>query len=336
MPAPLAPPTSGPQPTNEPEKKPESKKPTALDGRLQNVEVGDSVRIRGRFDEGHQYVNGGEELSAVEQRGRLDTKTDFADDVSPHIEYDSYDQWGVPVVGQTESARDVGLYQTYTDTNGDGLRPQVQNDLQLDSALAAAQAERSRAVPQEEQWAEYNVGNLTGQTALPEQVASNHEESLEFKIREPQNDNLWQWNTPTDKPTEIVGGPGTETYVKVAGVKPFVAVKDEPLSTFSIDVDTAAYSNVRRFLSQGQLPPADAVRIEEMINYFAYSYPQPTDGRPFAVAVHGAPAPWAPERQLVRIGVKGKEVPASERPRRTWFSCWMSPAPWATRTSCPW
>ncbi len=171
--------------------------------------------------------------------------------------------------------------------------------------------------PAEEQWAEYNVGNLTGQTALPEHVASHMpEDEIGLKLgaesdtfREP-----WQWNTPTDKPTEIVGGPGTETYVKVAGVKPFVAVKDEPLSTFSIDVDTAAYSNVRRFLSQGQLPPADAVRIEEMINYFAYSYPQPTDGRPFAVAVHGAPAPWAPERQLVRIGVKGKEVPASERP----------------------
>ncbi|MBX3177559.1 MAG: VWA domain-containing protein [Candidatus Hydrogenedentes bacterium] len=173
------------------------------------------------------------------------------------------------------------------------------------------------APPETEQWAEYNVGNLTGQTEISE-LASNipDDEATGLRLgadrdafREP-----WKWNTPDNKPTEIVGGPGTETYVKVAGVKPFLAVRDEPLSTFSIDVDTAAYSNVRRFLNQGHLPPPDAVRIEEMINYFAYAYPQPVDGRPFAVNVMGAPAPWAPQHRLVRIGIKGLEVPQSERP----------------------
>lgn len=204
-----------------------------------------------------------------------------------------------------------GLSLSY---ENDSDRPDLSAPDSTDAYRKSKEKPKDVPKPAEEQWAEYNVGNLTGQTALPEQVASNHEvESAPGYGRRPEN-NLWQWNTPTDKPTEIVGGPGTETYVKVAGVKPFIAVKDEPLSTFSIDVDTAAYSNVRRFLSQGQLPPADAVRIEEMVNYFAYSYPQPMDGRPFAVAVHGAPAPWAHERQLVRIGVKGMEVPASERP----------------------
>src|SRR5690606_791797 len=73
----------------------------------------------------------------------------------------------------------------------------------------------------------------------------------------------------------------------------FLSVADAPLSTFSIDVDTASYANVRRFLGEQQLPPKDAVRIEEMVNYFSYDYPDPTDGRPFAVHAEVGAAPWA-------------------------------------------
>lgn len=195
----------------------------------------------------------------------------------------------------------------------DGLSLKYESDTPEPKPEAKPEPKKPEPVsPADEQWAEYNVGNLTGQTELPMPVASNDE--LEIRDEAITYSDNWQWYSPENKPTEIVGGPGTETYVKVAGVKPFVAVRDEPLSTFSIDVDTAAYSNVRRFLNQGQLPPPDAVRIEEMINYFAYAYPQPVDGRPFAVAVMGAPAPWDPANRLVRIGIKGKEVPASERP----------------------
>jgi Ca-activated chloride channel family protein len=293
---------------------------------LKNVEIGGSVQIRGNWLDGDTPTGAGRESdqAVVEQRTRLGVKTDFADEPSTFIEFDGYNNWGDADDAELVEARNRlemkanlrdGLSLSYENEKddaaiksapSDGLKQKVQGELQVDGSLATN--------PVEEQWAEYNVGNLTGQTALPEQVASHMPEDISPFAGNMSAGKAWQWNTPTDKPTEIVGGPGTETYVKVAGVKPFVAVKDEPLSTFSIDVDTAAYSNVRRFLSQGQLPPADAVRIEEMINYFAYSYPQPTDGRPFAVAVHGAPAPWAPERQLVRIGVKGKEVPASERP----------------------
>ncbi len=95
---------------------------------------------------------------------------------------------------------------------------------------------------------------------------------------------------------------------------PFLAAATNPLSTFSIDVDTASYSNVRRFLDNGTLPPADAVRVEEMINYFAYDYPQPHDDRPFSINLDAASCPWAPTHRLVRIGLKGREMPNEKRP----------------------
>ncbi len=85
-------------------------------------------------------------------------------------------------------------------------------------------------------------------------------------------------------------------------------VRQNPLSTFSIDVDNASYSEVRRYLNMGHLPPSDAVRIEEMINYFDYSYKQPTDKHPFTVYTEVAQAPWNDKHKLVMIGIKGKEL----------------------------
>ena len=97
---------------------------------------------------------------------------------------------------------------------------------------------------------------------------------------------------------------------------PFLAAKDHPLSTFSIDVDTASYANVRRFIESGSLPPPDAVRVEEMINYFPYNYapPAPGDERPFAVHLEAASCPWNPQDRLVRIGIKGRELARDKRP----------------------
>ncbi len=94
----------------------------------------------------------------------------------------------------------------------------------------------------------------------------------------------------------------------------FQSVIDQPLSTFSIDVDTASYSVVRKFLNDGQLPPADAVRIEELVNYFTYDYPAPKDQKPFAAHMEVAPAPWQTNHYLVRVALKGREVPAAGRP----------------------
>lgn len=98
----------------------------------------------------------------------------------------------------------------------------------------------------------------------------------------------------------------------VASIK---AVKDTPVSTFSIDVDTGSYANVRRFLTQGQTPPEAAVRTEEMLNYFRYDYPTPTDrSRPFSVTTDMATTPWNPDTRLLRIGIKGFDLPRNERP----------------------
>ena len=87
-----------------------------------------------------------------------------------------------------------------------------------------------------------------------------------------------------------------------------------PLSTFAIDVDAASYSNVRRFLTQGQRPPADAVRVEELINYFPYDYPSPTGSDPFSVTTAQMPAPGAPDHRLVLIGLQGRRIDARELP----------------------
>jgi secreted protein with Ig-like and vWFA domain len=89
--------------------------------------------------------------------------------------------------------------------------------------------------------------------------------------------------------------------------------KDAPLSTFSVDVDTASYSNLRRMVLRGGRIPPDAVRLEEMVNYFDYAYPQPADDRPFAVHVDNAACPWNPDHQLVRVALKGREIDRTER-----------------------
>lgn len=91
-------------------------------------------------------------------------------------------------------------------------------------------------------------------------------------------------------------------------------VSDQPLSTFSIDVDRAAYSNVRRYLNNGSLPPVDAVRIEEMINYFDYKYKSPADNDPVAIYTDMATCPWEPAHQLVRVALKAKELPLDKMP----------------------
>jgi len=89
---------------------------------------------------------------------------------------------------------------------------------------------------------------------------------------------------------------------------------EAPVSTFSIDVDTGSYSNMRRFLNQGRLPPSDAVRVEELVNYFPYDYALPRDGRPFAVHTELSAAPWAGNKVLMRIGIKGQDIAKQNLP----------------------
>jgi Ca-activated chloride channel family protein len=96
--------------------------------------------------------------------------------------------------------------------------------------------------------------------------------------------------------------------------QPFLRAADDPLSTFSIDVDTASWSNIRRMLRSGQLPPKHAVRIEEMVNYFTYSYPEPKGSDPFSVTTELAECPWNGEHQLLHVGLQAPRIATRDLP----------------------
>lgn len=104
-----------------------------------------------------------------------------------------------------------------------------------------------------------------------------------------------------------------EQYQKLAQ-NPVHSVAEAPVSTFSIDVDTGSYANVRRLLNEGRLPPQGAVRLEEMLNYFPYAYAPPADDSPFGITTELAPSPWNPHTRLLRIGIKAAERGVAQLP----------------------
>ncbi len=105
-----------------------------------------------------------------------------------------------------------------------------------------------------------------------------------------------------------------EQYAQIEE-NPIKRAAEQPVSTFSIDVDTGSYANVRRFLNAGRLPPHDAVRVEELINYFDYDYPPPESRQPpFQVSTELAPTPWNPKTLLLAVGIKGYELPKTKLP----------------------
>jgi Ca-activated chloride channel family protein len=108
-------------------------------------------------------------------------------------------------------------------------------------------------------------------------------------------------------------GVNREQYDRIED-NPFLAVKDNALSTFSIDVDRASYGNMRRFLNEGRVPPADAVRIEELVNYFPYALETPRGKDPIAITTEVAPAPWQPSHQLVRIALQARRIDVKNLP----------------------
>lgn len=113
--------------------------------------------------------------------------------------------------------------------------------------------------------------------------------------------------------TPIAIEPDNEDYESFVE-NPFESPKSAPLSTFSIDVDNASYTNVRRFINNGQTVPKDAVRVEEMVNFFKYQYPQPTGEHPFSINTEYSDCPWNIQNKLVRIGLQGKNIPTDNLP----------------------
>ena len=107
--------------------------------------------------------------------------------------------------------------------------------------------------------------------------------------------------------------PDAEEYNHVSENR-FLSAKETPLSTFSVDVDAASYSNMRRFINQGQLPPKDAIRTEELVNYFSYDYAKPTGVDPVRITTEVGVCPWNEKHRLVRIGLKAKEIPTENLP----------------------
>ncbi|HEV3340617.1 MAG TPA: VWA domain-containing protein [Pirellulales bacterium] len=128
------------------------------------------------------------------------------------------------------------------------------------------------------------------------------------------DDALLRIGSESDYRPEPLSVENHDRYARIIE-NPFLGVIENPLSTFGVDVDTASYAKVRRYLLQeGELPPPDAVRIEELVNYFDYDYAPPDGELPFAAHVELATCPWQPEHRLLRIGLKGREVPEDERP----------------------
>ena len=114
-------------------------------------------------------------------------------------------------------------------------------------------------------------------------------------------------------PYRPAGGSSNESYQPIYE-NGFSNPKDVPLSTFGVDVDPASYSNVRRFINSGKLPPPNAVRVEEMINYFKYDLTAPVNNQPVAITTEVSSAPWNPNHRLVRIGIKAREAAISQLP----------------------
>jgi len=153
----------------------------------------------------------------------------------------------------------------------------------------------------------------TGGTTLADSSGSTRSRGLRFGnatiVADSVDGLLPEPRVSFDSPQIPPSRASTERYTAIHENN-FLTVSSEPLSTFSIDVDTASYANVRRFLNQGSLPPPDAVRLEELINYFPYHYEAPAKDaeQPFSVQVDVAESPWTPEHLIARIGIKGKDI----------------------------
>lgn len=286
-------------------------------------------------------------VDSEQQDGLLPQATSAGTPVAP-LNNSSTLNWSAPNVS-TEIAPQVGTGVYLTDGNGRqlGADPSLLPGQRFQSRFGIT-PRLSTAVPvtpknpnpsgEEGRTWSYVVPTTTAPTSTREEAERLSEQmkqriaaaNVELKSRK---EDVY-WNALDDVETAAIGEkvvapepagrpslqyesrtpqPNAEAYEPIIE-NDFLAPTAAPLSTFGVDVDTASYSNVRRFLTQNQLPPANAVRIEELLNYFKYSDPAPQGDKPFSCGLEAAACPWNPDNILVRIGLKGKEIPRTERP----------------------
>ena len=185
--------------------------------------------------------------------------------------------------------------------------------LGIDYSVAADDAPAAAPKP-----AEYGPALAMGRTAdsnsaLGRRMMESDKYAASPELKRPLNP--YEWMGHADEQRAIAIEQNRDKF-NAQEINPVKQVSVEPVSTFSLDVDTASYSFVRRALTAGHLPPKDAVRVEEMINYFPYNYPGPeTAETPFKPTLTVMPAPWNPNNQLVHVAIKGYDLKSTERPR---------------------
>lgn len=182
----------------------------------------------------------------------------------------------------------AGPSSTSSGGSGKGISSEAGAQPQITAAAAETWAETAAA-------ADYDGIYFEEGEAAPSAINGNSSMSMKYRTAYgDENFNTEEYN-----------------YISENGYK---TTAEEPLSTFSVDVDTASYTNLRRYIRSGQEIPADAVRIEEMLNYFRYDYPEPKNGEPFSVTTEYSDCPWNEDNRLLLIGLQAKEIDFSRRP----------------------
>jgi len=216
-----------------------------------------------------------------------------------------------PVSGAGIVVKELNV-RTTTDRSGNfSLRFEIESRRKITLRITAAgytAVERKVEIENSRNWVEEYLQPVKAVPVEPEQ-AREHKESLDMSI------GTGRKSYSVSPSYRQQGGPfNTESYDYIEENR-YYAVSDRPLSTFSIDVDAASYSNMRRMINEGRLPVKDAIRIEEMINYFDYSYPDPEPSEhPFSITLESGQVPWNPNHRMVHIGIQGMRMEKEELP----------------------
>ncbi len=263
-----------------------------------------------------KYVNTGEEKRAAEPASQRDAAMTVK---SPIVLKESYE---ARYNGRRQAASDAPVAEREA---ADKFYDYRDDDIKIEAAQAGA-AVRTERAPALKRAAEeqQRMVPLQIETPKPKFVGTPKDirtANLESPEEKRERDGDYRWSSadapaaiapmtmPPPRPPQIPSG---ESYARIEE-NAFLNPAEKPLSTFSVDVDTASYANLRRMLNGGQMPPPDAVRIEEMINYFEYAYEGPGDDTPFSTALALHRCPWNENHRLLRVGLQGRRIDEQER-----------------------